>query len=26
MVERILSRTEDRADAPAAIKSLQLWR
>jgi ketosteroid isomerase-like protein len=26
MVERILSRTEDKADAPAAIKSLQLWR
>jgi len=26
MVERILSRTEDNADAPAAIKSLQLWR
>jgi ketosteroid isomerase-like protein len=26
MAERILSRTEDNADAPAAIKSLQLWR
>jgi ketosteroid isomerase-like protein len=26
MVERIVSRIEDREQAPAAIKSLQLWR
>jgi Domain of unknown function (DUF4440) len=26
MVERILSRPEEKADVPAAIKSLQLWR
>lgn len=26
MVERILSRAESNPDAPAAIKSLQLWR
>lgn len=26
MVERVLSRPEDDADVPAAIRSLQLWR
>jgi hypothetical protein len=26
MVERVISRPEDRKDVPAAIKSLQLWR
>lgn len=26
MVERVLSRPEDNADVPAAIRSLQLWR
>lgn len=26
MAERILSRTEDNADVPVAIKSLQLWK
>jgi hypothetical protein len=26
LVERIVSRIEDKAEAPAAIKSLQLWR
>ena len=26
MVERIVSRPDERADAAAAIKSLQLWR
>jgi hypothetical protein len=26
LVERLLSRPEDNADVPAAIKSLQLWR
>ena len=26
MVERIVSRTEEKPDVPAAIRSLQLWR
>lgn len=26
MVERIISRTEDNPDVPAAIRSMQLWR
>lgn len=26
MVERLVSRTEDKAEVPAAIRSLQLWR
>jgi hypothetical protein len=26
MVQRIISRTEDNPDVPAAIRSLQLWR
>jgi hypothetical protein len=26
MVERVISRPEDKKDVPAAIKSLQLWR
>jgi hypothetical protein len=26
MVERIISRAEDKKEVPAAIKSLQLWR
>ena len=26
MVERLVSRTEDKADVPAGIRSLQLWR
>jgi hypothetical protein len=26
MVERVISRPEDKPDVPAAIKSLQLWR
>jgi len=26
MVERVISRPEDNADVPAAIRSLQLWR
>jgi len=26
MIERVLSRPEDKSEAPAAIKSLQLWR
>jgi hypothetical protein len=26
MVERLVSRTEDNADVPAGIRSLQLWR
>jgi ketosteroid isomerase-like protein len=26
MVERVMSRTEDKREVPAAIKSLQLWR
>ena len=26
MVERVISRTEDKKDVPAGIKSLQLWR
>jgi ketosteroid isomerase-like protein len=26
MVERVISRTDENADVPAAIKSLQLWR
>lgn len=26
LVERVLSRTEDSAEIPAAIRSLQLWR
>ena len=26
MIERIVSRTEDKAEVPAAIRALQLWR
>jgi hypothetical protein len=26
MIQRIVSRTEDNPDVPAAIRSLQLWR